>query len=100
MIGHTREEHRISTRISEFMDGGPNPYDLIHFCNIPNRNVTFNIVDEITAKWSQPKRSARIPNKNESTRVLGGTTNRTILKCPPKSRYSCNVGGDVLLMIN
>ncbi len=32
--------------------------------------------------------------------VQSPTRNRTILKGPPKSRYLCNAGGDVLLMIN
>jgi hypothetical protein len=32
--------------------GGPNPYDFIHFRDIPNRNITFHIVNELTAEWS------------------------------------------------
>ena len=100
MVRHTREEHRIPVNIREFVYGGPNPNEFIHFCDIPNQNITFHIVNEITAKWSYPEQSARIPNRDESTRVLGCSTNRTILKCPLKIRYSCNAGRDVLLMIN
>ncbi len=63
MVGHTREEHRIPINIREFVYGGPNPYDFIHFCDIPNQNITFHIVNEITVKWSQPEQSTHIPNK-------------------------------------
>jgi hypothetical protein len=52
MVRHTREEHRIPVNNHEFMYGGPDPYDFIHFCDIPNRNITFHILNEITAKWS------------------------------------------------
>ncbi len=52
MVRHTREEHRIPISIGEFVYGGPDPYDFIHFSDIPNRNITFHIVNEITAKWS------------------------------------------------
>jgi hypothetical protein len=45
MVRHTREEHQIPVNIHEFVYGGPNP-------DIPNQNITFHIVNEITAKWS------------------------------------------------
>jgi hypothetical protein len=51
MVRHTKEEHRIPVRISEFVYGGTNPYDFIHFSDIPNQNITFHIVNEITVKW-------------------------------------------------
>ncbi len=50
MVRHTMEEHRIPINIHEFLYGGPNPADFIHFRNIPNWNITFHIVNEITAK--------------------------------------------------
>ncbi len=52
MVSHTRAEHRIPVNIHEFVYGGPNLDDFIHFCEIPNWNITFHIVNEITAKWS------------------------------------------------
>ncbi len=52
MVRHTREEHQITVDIGKFLYGGPNLYDFIHFSDIPNRNITFHIVNEITAKWS------------------------------------------------
>ncbi len=52
MVRHTREEHRIPISIGEFVYGGPDPYAFIHFSDIPNQNITFHIVNEITAKWS------------------------------------------------
>ncbi len=50
MVRHTREEHRITISIGEFVYGGPNPYDFIHFSDIPNWNIILHIVNEITAK--------------------------------------------------
>ena len=52
MVRHTREKHQIPINIREFVYGGPNPDDFIHFRDIPNWNITFHIVNEITAKWS------------------------------------------------
>ncbi len=52
VVTHTWEEHQIPINIRENVCGGPNPDDFIHFCDIPNQNITFHIVNEITAKWS------------------------------------------------
>jgi hypothetical protein len=52
MVRHTREKHWIPINIREFVYGGPNPDDFIHFLDIQNWNITFNIVNEITVKWS------------------------------------------------
>ncbi len=45
--GNAREEHRLTISVSKFVNCSLNSYDLIHFGNIPHRNI-----DEITLKLS------------------------------------------------
>jgi len=96
MIRNTRKKHRITIGIREFVYCSPNADDPINLGDIPD----WNIVNEVTSKRRQTKRSTRIPNKYERTGILRSSRNRTILKCPPKSSYPSNARGDVLLMIN
>ena len=100
MIRNTRKKHRITIGIREFVYCSPNADDPINLSDIPDWNIALHIVNEVTSKRRQTKGSTRIPNKYERTGILRSSRNGTILKCPPKSSYSSNARGDVLLMIN
>jgi len=100
VIRNTRKIHRITIDIREFVCCSTNADDPINFGDIPDWNIALHIVNEVTSKRRQTKRSTRIPNKNERMGILRSSRNRPIFKCPPKSSYPSNARGDVLLMIN
>ncbi len=50
VIGNTGKLHRIAIYIREFLYCSPNAHNPIYFCDVPDWNIAFHIVNEVTAK--------------------------------------------------
>ena len=50
VIRNTGKIHRISIDIRKFVYRSPNAHNPIHFCDVPDWNIAFHIVNEITTK--------------------------------------------------
>jgi hypothetical protein len=52
VIGYAWEEDWFTISVGKFVQCSSNPYDLVNFDDISNRNITLHVVDKITAKRS------------------------------------------------
>ncbi len=62
VIGNVWKEYKFTIRGGNFMQCSSYHNDLVNFADVQHSNIIFHVVNEMTAKWSQPRRCTHVQN--------------------------------------
>jgi hypothetical protein len=63
MVGDTRQVDVGASSIDKFVQRSPDTYNFVDLRYVTNINLALDIVDKVTAKRCQTRRSTCVPNK-------------------------------------